>query len=439
MARLPEDLLDRDAALAALRDERAPSRAAPQRGSPAKEGGGSPVACAQRSSPPLRILYSHRIVSRDGQGVHLDAMVAALRGAGHEVRVVGPVAYDRVGPGGESRTLNWLRRGLPPVLMEAAELAYNVLAYGRLARAAAQFHPDVIYERYNLYHLAGALLARRRKLPFLVEVNAPLAEERRRFDKLRLAKVARWAEAFVWRSADHVLPVTRVLAEHVAAAGVRPERIVPIANGIDPQEFSQSAPSPERAAGELVLGFVGFVRDWHGLDTVVRAIAGWSGPPRLSLVVVGEGPARGDLERLADALGVRDRVRFTGLVDRAEVARLTKSFDIALQPAAVAYASPLKVLEYMGAGCAIVAPDQPNLRELLEDGRTALLFDPSPEARRSAMWNAILRLARDDQLRAQLGAAAQAEIGRRDLTWDGNARRVTELARSSLACRRRGG
>lgn len=378
---------------------------------------------------PLRILYSHRVLSRDGQSVHLDAMVAAFRAAGHVVRVVGPPTYDAVGLGGESRSVTLLRRWLPPVIMEAAELSYTALAYWRLARAATAFKPDVIYERYNLYHLAGALLARRRGLPFLVEVNAPLAQERTRFNNLRLARLARWAEAFVWRSADHVLPVTQVLAEHVAAAGVPAERLVVIPNGIDPDEFPPPAPGGAAKADELVLGFVGFVREWHGLDAVVRAIAAWRGQPRLSLVVVGEGPARADLERLAAELGVSERLRFTGLAGRDEIHRLIAGFDIALQPAAVPYASPLKVLEYMAAARAIVAPDQPNLRELLEDGRTALLFDPDRGPPGQAMWEAVLRLAQDPALRARLGRAARDEIVARDLTWAGNARRVCALVR----------
>jgi len=95
-----------------------------------------------------------------------------------------------------------------------------------------------------------------------------------------------------------------------------------------------------------------------------------------------------------------------------------------LQPAAVPYASPLKVFEYMAAGCPIVAPDQPNLREVLEDDRTALLFDPT---RPSAMWGKIGRLVADPELRARLGAAARAEVLVRDLTWAGNARRVTDI------------
>ena len=179
----------------------------------------------------------------------------------------------------------------------------------------------------------------------------------------------------------------------------------------------------------MLLGFVGFVREWHGLDRVLRGLAAWQGAPRLDLIVVGEGPARAGLEALAAELGIADRVRFTGLATREEVPGLVAGFDIALQPASVPYASPLKVFEYMAAGRAIVAPDQPNIREVLEQGRTALLFDPaSPEA----MWQGIETLARDAALRARLGAAAREEVLRRDLTWAGNARRVVALAEGAL-------
>lgn len=381
----------------------------------------------------MRILYSHRIQSRDGQGVHLDSMVAALRAAGHEVRVVGPAAYEQASLGGESRMVALLRRRLPAFAAELAELAYSGPSYLRLLRAAREFRPDAIYERYNLFYLAGAMVARRLGLPFLVEVNAPLAEERARFGNLRLQRLARATEAFVWRAADRVLPVTAVLGEHVAAAGVPGERIMVVPNGIDLHEFPEPVLEAGTGKPELVLGFVGFVREWHGLDAVVRAIAAWQGQPRLSLVVVGEGPARPGLEALAAGLGITDRVRFTGLAERDAIPRLVAGFDIALQPAAVPYASPLKVFEYMAAGRAIVAPDQPNLREVLEHERTALLFDPAAPG---AMWQAVLLLAADPALRARLGAAARAEVIARDLTWAGNARRAVALAEEEIARRR---
>ena len=81
----------------------------------------------------MRILYSHRIQSRDGQSVHLEAIVAALRAEGHEVLVVGPGIYQQVEFGGESRLVALIRAHLPPLICALAELAYNISAVcGRL-------------------------------------------------------------------------------------------------------------------------------------------------------------------------------------------------------------------------------------------------------------------------------------------------------------------
>ena len=369
----------------------------------------------------MRILYSHRIQSRDGQSVHVEELVAAFRGLGHEVRVVGPGFYGGHGFGGESRRVAALRRVLPGALAEVAELAYNVPAYRRLAAAARELRPQLIYERYNLYYLAGAALARRLGVPYFLEVNAPLVEERRRYGGLRLHRLAARAEGHVWRAADRVLAVTAVLKDRIVAAGADPARVHVVPNGVVLDRFR---PSPPAADGTVVLGFVGFVREWHGLDAVISGLA--AHPDRsLRFVVVGDGPARPGLAALAERLGVADRVRFAGLVPHEAVPDAIARFAIALQPRVVEYASPLKIFDYMAAGRAIVAPDQPNIREVLTDGRTALLFDP---ARPDAMWQAIARLIDDGDLRARLGAAARTELERRDCTWRGNAARITGWA-----------
>lgn len=375
----------------------------------------------------MKILYSHRIRSRDGQSVHLEAMVAALRAAGHDVLVVGPAEFAGAALGSSSRMVDVLRQRLPGWVGELAEIAYAVPAAWRLNRAAAIFRPDVIYERANLFHFAGAVTSWRLGLPLLLEVNSPMAEERARFGGLSLRRLAEIAERFVWRRATHVLPVTAVLARHVAAAGVPLERITVVPNGIDLAEFPPG--SGEAANTEIVLGFVGFLRDWHGMDGVLRAVAAWEGRPGLALHIVGDGPARPGLEKLAAELGIADRLCFTGLASRAAIPEWIAGFDIALQPAAVPYACPLKVLEYMAAGRAIVAPDQPNLRELLEHGRTALLFDPRDP---DGMWRAVLALARDAVLRHALGDAARADVQRRGLTWEAHARRVVSLAEMAI-------
>jgi glycosyltransferase involved in cell wall biosynthesis len=366
----------------------------------------------------MRILYSHRIQSRDGQAVHVEEMIAALREAGHEVVVCGPSFYGESGFGGSSRRIDLLRRLLPGALGELAELAYNIVTIRQLVAAWRAFQPDLVYERYNLFHLAGTWLARRHGARLFLEVNSPLADERARHGGLRLLTLARWVERLTWRSADRVLPVTAVLGRIIVAQGVEPAAIVVIPNAIVPARF----PTQAAQTGRPTLGFLGFVRAWHGLDQVIDAMA--ADPMALDLVIAGDGPILPDLRAQAERLGLAARVRFTGLVPPEQVPALVTGFAIALQPQVTDYASPLKLFDYMAAGCAIVAPDQPNIREILVHDSNALLFDASQPG---AMWAAITRLAGDQSLRARLGAAARAQALTHH-SWVGNARRVVELA-----------
>jgi glycosyltransferase involved in cell wall biosynthesis len=384
----------------------------------------------------MKILYSHRIQSRDGQGLHLEEMVASLRALGHDVLVVGPSAYGVGGLGGDSRGIALARRFLPGWATELAELAYNLPAYLRLLRAVRTFRPDAIYERANLYFVAGAVAARQHRLPYLLEVNSPLADERSRFGNLRFRRLGRATERLIWRRADRVLPVTDVLAKRIRIEGVPPARIEVIHNGINLASFPDPDLAPPGNRQTLTLGFVGFVRRWHGLDKLIRALATWQGQSQLHLHVVGGGPALAELQALTAELGLEDRVQFAGIVDPGEVPELVAGFDIAIQPAAVSYASPLKVFEYMAAGRAIVAPDQPNIREILKHEQTALLFDPADP---DALWEAVSRLAGDPALRARLRTAARHEVLRRDLTWTANARRVVALINAELMCRKGAG
>ena len=100
------------------------------------------------------------------------------------------------------------------------------------------------------------------------------------------------------------------------------------------------------------------------------------------------------------------------------------AFDVALQPDVVDYASPLKLFEYLALGRAIVAPDRPNIREVLENGKNSLLFDPAVPG---ALTESVERLCVDTELRYSLGEAARSTIEEKGFTWENNARRVETL------------
>ena len=378
----------------------------------------------------MKILYHHRTASKDGQAVHIDEMIAALRELGHEVLVVAPKTSDGDGMGARVGWVHGLRDRLPKAVYELLELGYSWVAYRHLVAAAKEFEPDVLYERCNLFLIAGVLLKRRFKLPMLLEVNSPLTDERQRFGGLGLPRLARWSENLAWRGADVVLPVTQVLAQAVRKQGVPAERLVVIPNGINEHHFAGAPTAAEAKArlgwdDALVLGFTGFVRDWHGVDRALHWMASPAAPANVRLLVVGDGPARQDLERLAAELNLASRVHFTGVVPREQVPARVAAFDIALQPAVTPYASPLKLFEYLALGKAIVAPRLPNIMEVLRHDHNALLFDSQDDA---SFAGALTALATDAKLRGRLALQARATIAEMSLTWRGNAQRVVALA-----------
>jgi len=377
----------------------------------------------------MKILYHHRTLSKDGQDVHIQAMVAALTRRGHEVILVGPRTPAARAKGADTDSSR-LRKLLPRAVAELLELAYSIPAYLRLRQAWRKHRPDVLYERYNLLLLSGIWLRARTKLPLLLEVNSPICDERRANGGLSWPGLARWSEHRVWRKSDALLPVTAVMAGHLQRAKVPPDHIHVIPNGVHLHQIDMSPDgAPARRAlgleGKLILGFTGFIRPWHGLPRVVEAMAALRDRPDLHFVIVGDGPGREEIEERARRLGVAHRMSILGVVPQSLVGAYVAAFDIALQPHAVAYASPLKLFDYMGLGRAIIAPDQANIREVLQHDRDALLFDPADE---SSFHAAVARLSSDAVLRARLGAAAAARLVSGGYSWDQNAARVEAIA-----------
>ena len=109
-------------------------------------------------------------------------------------------------------------------------------------------------------------------------------------------------------------------------------------------------------------------------------MATWKELPDVHLLIVGDGPARAAVEEAARKAGTADRVHVTGAVKRPDMPDHIAAFDIALQPAATPYASPMKVFEYLAMGKPCIACDQPNLREILDDGESGLFFTPGDHA-----------------------------------------------------------
>jgi glycosyltransferase involved in cell wall biosynthesis len=388
----------------------------------------------------MRILFHHRIASHDGQAVHIEELIAALQRQGYETFLVGPSSFVKTQFGGSNPLVDLIKRCIPGALYELLEIAYNVKAFLRLRTAVRTHRPDVIYERFSLFLLAGIWIRYSSGLPLLLEINSPLFEERAKNDGLRLNQLGHWAQRRLWNRADHVFPVTEVLARTIADYGVPRQRITVIPNGVNPERFA-AIPDTEAAKlalglpPRLVLGFTGFIRGWNAVHRLIDFVALHQAQFDLHILVIGDGPARESLEEHARAKGVADRLTIAGIVARDDVAHHVAAFDIAVLPGVTPYSSPLKLFEYLQLGRAIVAPDTENIREILTDGQDALLFDIT---RDGSMEAALVRLCSDVGLRVRLGDLAKQTITRKSLTWSRNAERVVAIAQAVVGSRTRG-
>jgi glycosyltransferase involved in cell wall biosynthesis len=371
----------------------------------------------------MRILYHHRIASKDGQFVHIEELTNAFIEQGHELTFVAPSLNENSDFGHDGGFVTQLKKMLPRALYELLELTYCLWIFIKLVKVIKQFKPEFIYERYNLYQPAGILASKLFNIPIILEVNAPLVYERKTYSGLSLVRLAKWIENYTWKNATHTLPVSDVLADHLRTIGVKEENITVIHNGVNQIFIDEMLAKPiDTCKKEIVIGFTGFIHPWHGMDKAIEAIAQHKELP-LKLLCVGDGNILPELKALAARLNVAEKIEFVGLVTRDKVLDYVEQFDIALQPDVTDYASPLKMFEYMAVGSVIIAPNSPNIREILSD-KTALFFEKGNQA--SFIAQLVLAIENIDELEKLRDSVKQSVLDKQ-FVWQVNAKRVVKI------------
>ena len=378
----------------------------------------------------VRILYHHRTQGEEPESIHIAAVVDALRALGHTVQVIGPTPVQYRNDARQRRSLaGSVKQAVPRWAFELLQLLYNVVVYYRLAAAVRRFKPDLIYERYALFTWAGVALARRARVPLILEVNTPYAQAWAKYYGLYLQRLARRIEVATLRTASHVITVTAVQKRLLAEAGIAGQHISVCHNAIDPdwfhpQRHAAAALPTSVAAGAVVIGFVGTMNRWQGMPQfpeVVRQVL--DACPSAHFLFVGDGEFRSMLESFCQTQGYGARVVFTGRLPHAQVPPLVQRMDIAVLLNSNAYGSPMKIFEYMGMARAIVAPSVAPVCEVLQDGVNGLLIAPGDAGQMAAQ---IVRLVNDAPLRQRLGAAGRASVVATH-TWNRNAGAILQI------------
>lgn len=290
-------------------------------------------------------------------------------------------------------------------------------------RIAKRERADVIHG-HSLFFcgLATALAGRSLGLPSIYEVRSlieeGLVEEGGASSRSVIYRAYRALDALSVRLATHVVTISQGLRGDLIDRGIAPERITVVGNGADVAKQTPAGPRDpatlERLgfpADAFVLGYIGTLFAYESLDLLLEAAVKLAPEmPKLRLLVVGNGPVREALIARAEALGLGDRVQFTGAVPHAEVAQYYAAIDLFVVPRRpnrlTDLVTPLKPLEIMARAKPVLASDCGGHRELIVAGENGFLF---PVGTPEGLPNAIRDLhARCDELPA---------FGQRARTW----------------------
>jgi glycosyltransferase involved in cell wall biosynthesis len=367
-------------------------------------------------------------------------MVRALRALGHDVTL-----YTR-NPGSEPPADEGIRLvpldGLageamravardtadfdPHLHRELSRLYYSEHAKQTLLPLLTADRPDVFYERYSLFSYAGVEVAAALDVPLLLEVNAPLTREASRHRGLVLRETAELLERRIFLEADALLAVSEDVAQYARDLGVESERISVVTTGVDIERFRPASGDDVRErhaiASRYVLGFVGSLKPWHDIETVLGALEllNEGGVP-VHLLVVGDGPQLTLLRSRSDL-----PITCVGTVPHDEIPAYLAAMDLVVVPYAAGeacYFSPIKLYEAMAMARPIAGARAGQVADVIADGESGVLYEPGDASELAAKVREVCDMP---DRGARLGEAARQSVAGH--TWEQVAKRVLTIA-----------
>jgi len=275
-----------------------------------------------------------------------------------------------------------------PVLNQVAVI--NALA-ARLLEVAQEVKPDVLHAHSPALNAVAALrVGRKLGIPVVYEIRAfweDAAVDHGTSKEWGLRyRLTRALETWALQRVDFATTICEGLRAEIASTrGIPASKIEVIPNAVDIADFAVGGqPDPKLASslgldGKTVLGFIGSFYAYEGLDLLLDAVpAMLAQRPELRVLLVGGGPQDDALRAQAERLGIAGKVVFTGRVPHSEVQRYYDLVDVLCYPRhkmrLTDLVTPLKPLEAMAQGRLMAASDVGGHKELIEDGRTGVLF-----------------------------------------------------------------
>lgn len=367
----------------------------------------------------MKILYysAHPYLKRDaptGYGRHMREMIDAWKSQGHEVNVlIGGDVFTSVEESASSEVIpsgkkGLLKRLIPSLIWETLRdmnlLRFDTRMRQALLDAIKQYNPDVVYERITYLQTSGAEATRKTGVKHFLEINAPYPEERVSFSgKSMLLGKARRAEKKLLQNAAAVSVVSSALKSHFEALvpGIG-KKITVVPNAVNENiERNVDKDALRKTHGikpGLVIGFVGSIFPYHGVDILIQAFAKLiEKGQKAQLLIVGDGMILPEMKALTQSLNVSEDIVFTGSVPHDTVHELIKAMDICCMAKSNWYGSPVKIFEYGLHAKAVLAPNKIPVRDVMTNQDAEIV-----EADVNAVYSGLNKLVTDEVRRNQI-------------------------------------
>jgi len=343
-----------------------------------------------------RILHilDHSLPLHSGYTFRTLAILRHQRALGwHTIQLTGP---RQGGSGGEHLVDGWHFFRTRPCgswwarLPALRQLGVIAGLCRRLRQVAVRERPDVLHAHSPALNAVAALrVGRALGIPVVYEIRAFWEDAAADHGTspaggLRY-RLTRALENYVLRRVDAITTICEGLRADLIARGVPAAKVTVIPNAVDVTQFGGTRVSCGMLAhelgltGHLVLGFIGSFYAYEGLSLLIAALPKMlDSVPSLQLLLVGGGPEEQALRVQAARLGVAHRVKFAGRVDHGRIGAYYAMIDIMVYPRLAMrltdLVTPLKPLEAMAQGRLVVASDVGGHRELIDHGKTGVLF-----------------------------------------------------------------
>jgi PEP-CTERM/exosortase A-associated glycosyltransferase len=394
----------------------------------------------------MRILHilDHSAPLETGYALRTREILKEQRAQGWETfQLTGP----KQGPAAakEEHVDGWLYHRTPPPggLLEGVPALGEIELMGeityRIEQIVRRIRPHVLHAHSPVLNAIPALrVGRRLDIPVVYEMRASWEDSGVVHGTVRAGslryRVSRGLESWALRRADAVTTICDGLRNDIVARGVAPAKVTVVPDAVElgaPGFDDESVAKLRRSLGleqAWVLGFVGTLRAYEGLDLLLEALpAILAGIPQARVLLAGGGRYEAELKRRAQGLGIDQQVIFTGRIPHGEISSYYGLIDVLVYPRIptrlTEVVTPYGPLRAMAQNRLVAASDVGGHRELIRHGETGVLFKPGDH---TALTQAMLELHRHPERAALLRAAARSFV-ENHRNWPGTVARYREV------------